>query len=337
MSENQGDRGEFLEIVGRARRFREARIVLTAVELDLFSVLSSQSLRAEELAERLDAEVRGVTILCNALVALGLLVRSEDRYAASDAARRYLDRDSDEYRGSYLHHWNHLWDRWSRLTEVVRAGADAIGPEWGASQKRDFVLAMHARKDGAGDSLVGQLDLHGVERAIDLGGGSGTFAEALARAVPECQVVLVDRPEAIEIARTRLPEELLADRIVTIERDFMEEGVPLAGTPPAPYDLALLSMVLHSYPPSENSRLLGRVFEALEPGGQVVIREFVLDEGLTSPAEAALFGVNMLVNTEAGRAYSFEEMKGWLHEAGFGQVERLPLEGAVELIVARRA
>lgn len=328
---------DFEEIQALARGFWSARVLLTAVELDLFSALAGQSLHDAELAERLGADLRGVTLLANALVATGVLERHEDRYANSPAAHRYLDHDSPEYRGEHLKLAGLLWERWSRLTAVVREGSGAIGPEWGEQDTRTFVMAMHHAKPGAGEELVGALDLHGVRRAIDLGGGAGTFSEALALALPEAQVVLVDLPDAIAVARERIPAGLREERIVLVERDILEEGIPLAGTAPGPYDLALLSSVLHIFSPDDNVSLLGHVYEALEPGGQVVVREFLVDASGTQPETAALFGVNMLVNTEAGRAYSFEEIREWLHRSGFGQVEQVPLDGPTGLVVGRRA
>lgn len=319
------------------RGFWAPRVLLTAGELDLFTVLGGQSLSAEELAGRLDGDLRGVEMLAQALTAMGLLHLEDGRYANTSLARRYLDAASPEPRTDYLRLGRMLWQRWSRLTEVVRVGSEAIGPEWSEADRRAFTLAMHQGKPHAGELLVSKLDLHGVRRIVDLGGGPGTFAEAFARALPDAQVILVDRTAAIEVAQERLPAELLEGRIVLVERDFIADGIPLAGDPPGPYDLALLSSVIHLFGPQENASLLGRVHECLEPGGQVVIRDFLLDESGTGPLGSALFAVNMLVNTEEGRVYRFEEVRSWLHEAGFGEVEQEPLEGAVALVRARRA
>jgi len=230
-----------------------------------------------------------------------------------------------------------LWRRWSRLTEIVRSGPEARDDERRPRETADFTRAMRQRRPEPGARLVDLLDLHGVDRAIDLGGGPGTFSEALARALPDGQVVLVDLPEVLEVTRELLPDDLLDGRIVLEPRDIVADGIPLAGDPPAPYDLALLSSVLHIYGPEDNATLLGRIYEVLEPGGQVVIREFLLDETGTRPVEAALFSVNMLVATESGRSYTFDEIRGWLHDAGFGEVQRIDLEGPIGLVTARRA
>lgn len=329
---------DFESIARLSRGFWAPRIVITAVELDLFTVLGDRALSAASLARRLEGDRRGVEILANALVGLRLLHRDDrGNYRNSAAAGRFLDAESPDYRGKVITLANDLWRRWSRLTEIVRDGPDAREQGRRPDETADFTLAMHQRKPDAGERLVGLLDLHGVRRAIDLGGGPGTFSEALARALPDCQVVLVDLPEVLEVTRERLPDDLLDGRIVLEPRDIVADGIPLAGDPPASYDLALLSSVLHIYGPEDNHTLLGRVYEVLEPGGQVVIREFLLDEDGTSPLEAALFSVNMLAATEAGRSYRFQEIRSWLHDAGFGEVQRMDFEGPIGLITARRA
>lgn len=332
------DADAFEPIAELSRAFWGPRVLITAAELDLFSVLGDGALSADSLADRLDADRRGVEILANALVALGLLEHDDrKRYRNSPAALRYLDVSSPEYRGKVVTLASDLWRRWSRLTEVVRHGPEAREQERRPDETADFTRAMHQRKPDAGERLVERLDLHGVRRVIDLGGGPGTFSEALAHAVPEAQVVLVDLPDVLEVTRELLPDDLLDGRIVLEPRDIVADGIPLAGDPPAPYDLALLSSVLHIYGPEDNATLLSRVYDVLEPGGQVVIREFLVDETGAAPLEAALFSVNMLAATEAGRSYSFQEIRSWLHDAGFGEVERIDLDGSIGLVTARRA
>ncbi len=326
----------FQAIAELSRGFWASRLLISAVELDLFTTLGGQSLTAAQLATRLDADERGVEILSNALVALGFLDVEEERYSSTSLSRLYLDGTSPDYRGHVVRLAGHWWDQWSALTTVVREGAEAVTP-MGDNALEDFTLAMHQGKPLAGETLVAKLDLHGVERIVDLGGGPGTFSHSLAEALPDAQVVLIDRPEVIDIARRHLPAELLDQRIVLVEQDFMSEGIALAGDRPEPYDLALVSSVLHLQGPRENAALLRRVYDALEPGGQIAIREFLTDDSGTSPAASALFAVTMLVGTTSGRCYSFRQVRDWLHAAGFGEVEQHDFDGAVELVTARRA
>ena len=328
---------EFGAIAELSRGFWGPRVLLSAVELELFTTLGGQSLTASQLATRLEADERGVDLLAKALVALGLLEVDEGRFSCSAVARRFLDGASPEFRGRVIRLANHWWDHWSGLTEVVSKGSSAVAAEWTGDGLEDFTLAMHQGKPDAGEMLVAKLDLHGIERIVDLGGGAGTFSEALAVALPAAEVVLVDRPEVIAIARQRLPAELVDERIVLVERDFMVEGIPLAGSRPGGYDLALISSLLHLNGPRDNATLLSRVYDALEPGGHVVIREFLIDDSGTVPTDAALFALTMLVTTSEGRCYSYSQMREWLHQAGFGEVEQQEFDGPIGLVTARRA
>lgn len=268
-------------------------------------------------------------------MALELLVVDDGRYANSAPARRFLDSSSDDYRGHVIELARWWWTRWSELTRVVQSGESVDGPP--AEILRDFTLAMHEGKPDAGNRLVGMLDLHGVERIVDLGCGPGTIAEALAVALPDAQVVCVDREEVLEVAGERLPAELLDKRVALVPRDLFTEGIPLAGDRPGAYDLAVLSSIVHLHDEEQNKDLLGRVYDALEPGGRVVIRDFLVDEEGIEPVDAALFALTMLVSTRDGRCYSFAQIKQWLNDAGFGEVEKQEFDGPVRLITARRA
>ena len=335
---NGGEDGSglpFEEIARLSDGFRASRVLLTAVELNLFSLLGSDRLDAAALARSARCEERGVELLANALVGLGLLSVNEEGYACTPLSRRFLDSASPDYRGSVVRLGSWWWTRWSDLTQVVKTGGAPAGPP--AEMIEDFTLAMLQGKPDAGELLVQKLELHGVRRVVDLGGGPGGIAQALALALPEAQVIVVDKPEVIAVARRHTPADLLGKRVVFEARDFVNDAIPLVGDPPGNYDLALLSSVVHLLSEEENIVLLGRIHDALVPGGRVLIRGFLVDESGVEPLAAALFAVTMLVSSREGRCYSFARMKGWLNEAGFGEVKQQDFDGPIALITARRA
>jgi predicted O-methyltransferase YrrM len=226
-----------------------------------------------------------------------------------------------------------LWDRWGRLTEIVRKGKAPTSVE---ALERDekstgaFIGAMHAIGLGLARNVVARLDLSGRENLIDVGGGSGVYTIAMLRAAPRMRATIFDRPLVIEIARKKLVEEGMTDRVALVSGDFYVDALP------GGHDLALLSAIIHQNDAEQNVALYRKVFDALVPGGAIVIRDFVMNEDHTAPPDGAVFAVNMLVNTPGGSTYSFEEIDGDLTAAGFEDTKLLHRGEMDSLVTARR-
>jgi cyclopropane fatty-acyl-phospholipid synthase-like methyltransferase len=167
-----------------------------------------------------------------------------------------------------------------------------------------------------------------VRRMLDVGGGSGAYSIAFAQARPDLTGELLDLQSVVPIAQRHIAEAGLSARLAVRAGDLRTD--PLGRD----VDLVLISAICHMLSPDENRDLFRRARAALAPGGRVVVQEFVIDEGRTSPSHAALFAVNMLVGTEAGSTYTEAEYTAWLREAGFARVQRVRLPGPSDLIVA---
>jgi predicted O-methyltransferase YrrM len=318
------------EIETLARGFMPSRIILTGVDLDLFGALGDDEETASRIAGRVGADPRAIEILCNALVALGLLTKREDRYRNTEESLRFLGAQSGSFRGGALRHMAGLWDSWSRLTEIVRTGRGGRNREFGRDQQIAFIQAMeHVSRTTAG-TFASALDLSGVRRMLDMGGGPAAYSIAAARRNPALQAVVFDLPVPLEIAREAIREAGLSDRIQTKEGDFFRDE------PGNGYDMVLLSAIIHSYDADHNLTLLKRANKALNSGGMMVIRDFLVDDSHTAPAQAAIFAINMLVNTERGRTYSFREVSSWLQQTGFTDVGLIDLDGRSQLVTARK-
>ena len=319
-----------------ARGFQAARVLLTAVRIDLFSKLDNASLGIDDLAARLGADVRAVAGLTNALAQLGILERDGGRYRNSAAAARYLSRSSADARVDVFLYTDNLWPEWSRLTPMLLGEVAPQHAAWDDAAMRSYVRAMHQGKPDAGRQLVQRLDLRGDEIVADLGGGPGTIGEAFAEHLPEGRVVLADRAVALDEARQRLPASLLeAGRIRLVEADLLEANLRKLAAPAAGFDVAVLSSVTHLLGPEENGRLLSAVRAALTPGGRLVIRDFITDGDSTAPLDAAMLSLTMLVTTPRGRCYSLAEYRAMLADAGFAESETRDLDGGATLIAAR--
>ena len=314
------------EIDNIARGFMAARILLTGVELDLFGQLGESELNAQELADLLKTDPRGTEILCDALVSLDILTKEEGKYRNTPTSLKYLSSRSTRFRGGGLRHMAHLWQSWSRLTEVVQKGGPELGP-WSDEKREAFIQAMEHHAKGVAEQTVKVLDLSGAKRMLDMGGGPGAFAIALVKENSNLEAVVLDLPYALNIARKAIEEAGLSTRITLKEGDFFKDD--LGG----PYDMVLLSSIIHSMDEEENHFLLNRAKEALNPGGLLVIRDFLVDASHTEPQQAAVFAVNMLVNTRGGRTYSYEEISGWLKELGFLNIEWKDLDGPSKLVL----
>ena len=312
------------------RAWQDSRIVLSAIELDLFSAVGGGATSAE-VAERLGLDPRGADILLHAVAALGLLEKHGEAFRNGALADRHLRAGAPHDLRAALRHNAALWHRWSRLSEVVRTGQPAPRAERDPDDDESFIAAMHMNASARAPLVVAALDLSGARRALDLGGGSGGYAIALARAVPGLQVEVVDTPDVVPLTRRYVARAGLEDRVRAREGDLR------AGEYGQGYDLVLLSAICHMLARDENADLIRRAARALGAGGRLVIQDYVLDPGRASPKPAAVFAVNMLVNTAAGTNYTEADYVAWMRAAGLADIRRVPLDAPTALIVGRRS
>ena len=311
------------------RGFMPSRAILTALELDLFTAIGDGS-TATQIAGKIQCAVRATEMLLNALVSLKLLQKSGNTYTNSPlAARFFVEGTPDSARMAQLHIAN-IWKSWSTLTEAVKAGT-SVAPRTGNGSVKPFIAAMDHNARGRARALVQAVEVNGAKRMLDLGGGSGAYSIAFAKAAPGLQAEIVDLAEVLPIAQEHIRKAGMADRITTRAGDMLT--VPLdAGK----YDLVLLSAICHMFSPEENRQLIGRAYQALAPHGRLVISDFILEPDKTAPRFGALFALNMLVNTRAGASYSEPEYDAWLKEAGFGETKRVRLPGPANLMIATK-
>jgi 2-polyprenyl-3-methyl-5-hydroxy-6-metoxy-1,4-benzoquinol methylase len=283
--------------------FQASRVVLTANNLRVFENIG-RGRSAADMATVLKTDPRATAILLDAVTALGLLRKERSIYRCSLLARRFLLPDSPQYQGDMLRHADTLWRNWSGLDDVVRTGR----PNRSGSRRHDiFIRAMHNNAVLRAGEVIGALDLHRVGKALDLGGGPGTYSIELARR--GVAVTLFDLPNTVDVAQAMIRQA--GTKNITIRGgDFHIDDLG------RDYDLVLISQVLHSHGPGENIALLRKAFAALAARGTIAVHEFTLNENRASPVPGALFSVNMLVNTAEGRSFTRREMQEWLKKTG---------------------
>jgi predicted O-methyltransferase YrrM len=275
-----------------------------------------------------------VRILCDALAALGLLTKDDDgRYSDAPVAEEVLLAGGPSSKRAMVLHGARQMEKWAGLYDCVRLGRptpeDEIDPRL-AGGAEAFAAAMADVGRSSAGLLAEVLDFTGVRRQLDVGGGPGVYALELARRHPELRATVFDHPETAAVARRNAAEAGLADRVEARGGDAFADD--LGG----PWDLVLVSNLIHIYPPPRCRLLVQRCAAALAPGGRLAVKDFFLDPGGTSPRGAALFAVNMLVSTEAGDGYTVEQVGGWMQEAGLETQPVVELTEQSRVLVGRR-
>ena len=287
----------------------ETRVFLTAAELDLFTLLAGEPLSLEEAAAARHADPRALRILLDALAATGLLEKKGGKWRTPEALVPFLSSGGERSLLPLALHSVSLWDRWSRLTEVV-AGTRPLAGDRDA-WTRAFIGAMNVIAAPQAEALVAAVEPGAARRLLDVGGGPATYTIAFARAVPALRATLFDLPAVVELARENLAAAGLLDRVDLVAGDLRSDALP------GGHDLAFVSAIVHMLGPGGNVALFRKVHDALVPGGRIVVRDHVMSPDRTAPRAGALFAVNMLVGTEEGGTFTFEELASWLAEAGF--------------------
>ena len=287
--------------------FISSRVILTAINLGIFDRLKGAS-SATEIARNLKIDPRATEILLDALAGIGLVSKSrKGTYRNAPVSNRYLVKGPRLYQGDIVKHASTMWQNFSALDEVVRTGR----PARRGFDHESFIMGMHNLTVLRTESLIKAVELKGVRTMLDLGGGPGTNAIAMAK--KGIKATVFDLPATIAIARKVARREGVKG-VGFITGDFHVDSIGSG------YDLILVSQIFHAFSAEENIALLYKCSAALNPGGRVVVQEFPINEARTAPAHSALFSVNMLAGTEKGRCYSPREIKSWLVQTGFKRI-----------------
>jgi len=317
------------DLLERTRAFQESRVILTALELDVFSAVGGGA-GAEEVAAQLKTHARATEMLLNALAAMGLLDKRDGRFYNTPVTARHFTADAPYPARLASLHTAHLWYTWSNLTEAVRTGTSVAEERRGPGWTEPFIAAMHYNATARAGTVVRAVGAESVARMLDVGGGSGAYSIAFAMANPKLRADIVDLAAVGPIAQGHIDEAGVADRVHVRTGDLRTDRLGQG------YDLVFVSAICHMLSEDENRDLFRRCREALEPGGRLVVQDFILEADKTSPRFAALFALNMLVGTRAGSSYSEPEYAAWMGEAGFGGIRRVRLPGPADLMIAVR-
>ena len=309
------------------RGYMPARCILTAIELDVFTAIGDGG-TAEKIGTRIGVSAGGMGMLLNALVGLGLLLKSGDEYNNTPETTRFFVQGSEDNHRNGLLHLANIWHRWSTLTDAVRRGTRIPidrdnTPEWTQS----FIAAMERNAKDRAPQVVKAMGTAGVRRILDLGGGSGIYSIAFAQASPEVQCEILDLPEVVPLTTEYVNKAGVSAQISVRAGDMLQDELGSG------YDLIMLNAICHMFSEEQNRILFRRAHQGLNRNGRLAVQDFILNSDKTRPLHAVLFSLNMLVSTAAGACYSEVEYSRWMEAAGFSDVRRMDLHGPSGLIV----
>src|SRR5215467_2924365 len=320
--------------------FREAKVVLSAVELGLFTVLAEGPLALEELRDRIAINPRGARDFFDALVAVGLLQRNEDGlYANSADSDLYLDRRKDTYIGGELDHANtQLYGRWLSLTSGLRTGE----PQTGAGPAGNypgfysdpvgldaFLRAMTGATLLPAKALTLKFPWRGYATVVDIGCAQGCLPVQIAQAHGHISGGGFDLSQVKPAFEAYVRKHHLEGRLQFYGGDFFRVPLPRA-------DVLVMGRVLHNWDLTRKKVLLRKAYEALPVGGALVVYERMIDDERRQNATGLLSSLNMLVMTAGGFDYTAADCIDWMREVGFHDIGRDMLTTEQSMVVGTK-
>jgi len=315
--------------------YQRTEALKAAIELEVFTAIGEGNTTAAEVAKRCDASERGTRILCDFLCIMGFLNKEANRYSLTQDSAIFLDKRSPAYMGGVTGFIStpELTDAFRNFAAIVRKGG-TTNLEGGTVSAENPIWVKFARAMAPMMAMPAQLMAKLVDpqadrklKILDIAAGHGLYGQAFATNNPQVEVVALDWPNVLEVAKENAAKAGLSDRYSTIEGSAFDVDY---GTG---YDLVLLTNFLHHFDPPTCETLLKKVHASLADGGRAVTLEFVPNDDRVTPPQAAGFSMMMLVSTPSGDAYTFREIESMAANAGFSKSTDHPLPPSIQTVV----
>jgi hypothetical protein len=315
--------------------FRKSKALLSALELDLFTILGEGPLNREALIQRLGIQHRGAADFFDVLVALGLLERdAEGRYANCPETDYYLDRRKETYIGGPLEQANaRLYASWGLLTEALRTGkpqtplGNGYASFYEDHQKLEsFLNAMSGGSLLAGQCLARTFPWQKYQTFIDVGTAQGCVPAQIASVHPHLHGGGFDLPQVERAFEKYIGSRKLCDRLQFHPGNFLTDSLPRA-------DVLIFGRILHNWDLATKQNLLRKAYEAINPGGALIVYDALIDDERRGPAHSLLASLNMLLETAGGFEYTAVECRLWMHEIGFCETHEELLGGPQKVVI----
>jgi len=314
-------------------------VLESAIRHRVFDVLDEGAKTVKETAAATGASERGLRTIMNVLVGLNFLAKTDgERYSLTPESAAFLVSTKPSFQGGILKHTSaQLMPKWLHLNEIVATGKPmaAVNQEGAGSDFfQQFVVDIFPMSYPSAQVLGKTLalgDSGAPVRVLDLAAGSGVWGIALAQSSARVTVTAVDWAEVLPVTQKTVGRFGLTDRYTFVAGDLLEADFGSG------HNVATLGHILHSEGEARSRKLLQKTAAALATGGTIAIGEFLVNADRTGPVGSLFFAANMLVNTDNGDTYSFEEISSWLTEAGFKDARLLEAPGPSPLILATKA
>ena len=330
-------------ILQTAFAFWNAKVLLTAVELGVFTTLGQRRLTGAELGAEIGLHPRAIADFFDALVAMKFLDRAGDgphaTYFNTPEGAQFLDRTSPRYVGGILEMLNvRLFKFWHDLPEALRTGRPQNETRHGQKgifeelyadlpKLELFLGAMTGLSRINFEAFAEKFDFSRYQTLCDVGGATGLLCIEAARRHPHLRCVSFDLPPVEPVARKHIAAAGLADRVATASGDFFHDPLPRA-------DVITMGMILHDWNLEKKRHLIRAAYDALPPGGALVAIEALIDDARRENVFGLLMSLNMLIEFGDAFDYSGADFRQWCGEAGFTRFEVIHLAGPSSAAVA---
>jgi cyclopropane fatty-acyl-phospholipid synthase-like methyltransferase len=290
-------------------------VITVAGRTGILRLLAERECTTNEVAAELNLDPLAAGKVVRALTACGIVEADGEQYRAAAGLRQhFLPGDHDVV--PFLEHSHAMYDRWGATLEAWLRGEDWPAAERTPEEVHRFGAAMRAMGAQMARRVASVLDLDGVRRMLDVGGGWGHFAMALCAVKPDLEAVVLDRPAVVEEARKNLAGTRFGARIDFLSGDYLITDYGQS------YDLVLFANVLHQESAERAAEMVRRGAEALAPGGRVTVVDFAIDDQRREHLLGALFAINM---RSFGDTWPEHTIRGWMTAAGLEDAERIDL------------
>ncbi|MCP4159517.1 MAG: methyltransferase [Deltaproteobacteria bacterium] len=291
--------------------------MLAGMQLDLFTPLKDKPMDPESLAIVLKVKESKLSPLLYSLVTAGLLNVEDGIFSNTVESDTYLVKGLPTYMGSLNEFFNDLWHATLNTAESIRTDEPKSKHDWSTLSEEELLKYFRSQYPSSlrsGMQLAQKIDFRNTKSLIDVGGGAGGLAVGICGAYPEIEVTVADLPQVVSIADKFISEAGLSKMITTVGVDLINSEIE------GSYDVAVLRALIQVMKPAYAKKTLKNVFQALEPGGQIHILGCILDDSRLSPAVSMAFSLVFLNVYEEGGAYTEQQHRDWLNEAGFTDI-----------------